>query len=713
MPTSLHWDNWIINVTAAGTTKSFAQYQDLIDKGEFDAVESLCMEQLEKFPSDVEYYLPAYRLFIKRKEADRAGALLQLHVDCLRSREDVASENALLQKLLLFWPDCSVARNGLIGHLKLMYGSSPHFDELYKKLNVATGEGLDTLKLFEAWLRFDEGRIVYMPSKGVGRVREVNLSIQVIRVIFNKEQMSFKIDEIQRLCVSLSQTHFLYKKVSDPQSLITMAESQPGELLNYLFTSVNRPLPLNELRDMLAGIVQDKAWNSWWSKAKKDPRLLIGSGTKPDISFNNSADATVLAIKSQFDKADPFEKLALLQQHGNKFKDLQIVMVKEIIDFANSQKDVQGSLSLEIYLEMEQIAKSSLSGFSFDYKEILLRPSIVEIISEIKDRISRKNALGYVKELRKDWAAVFEKQIRTEPDSQCIEFIYDSLRSEENADIRERIISQAIDDPTSMPRLYLWLCKEMPSRPELLSRANASFVLSLLRILDHKVFKGNGSALRKLFDLGEAADRAVVGISVQDASRVLESLSKDNGLEDYRKDRIREEIFHYHPGLQGKKTELIYVTSAKIEEKREELQKLVKVDIPHNSLEIQRTREYGDLRENFEYHAARAKQELLSSRAKSLHDELKITRTIESLPAENSKIAIGSRVFLRNETGGEIVITILGPWDSDPSKNILSYTSAAGTAMLGCKVGQTVEYNEKKYIVGNIEPWQSTSTAVQ
>ncbi len=53
-----------------------------------------------------------------------------------------------------------------------------------------------------------------------------------------------------------------------------------------------------------------------------------------------------------------------------------------------------------------------------------------------------------------------------------------------------------------------------------------------------------------------------------------------------------------------------------------------------------------------------------------------------------------------------INLSILGPWDSDPAKNILSYTSAAGSALLNASLGAEVIYGEKKYTVEKIDVWK-------
>ncbi len=710
MSESDNWENGIIRpVQAPVAPAPVPEYHTLIEKGDLDALEELFMERIESAPEDAGFFLSGYRFFTKRKERDRAAALLQLHTESLRDRQDAENEIALLSAVLAFWPDCALARDGLVRHLRETYQDSPHFNDLFAKLAIAESQGLDELRLFEAWLRYDEGRVVYMPSKGAGRVKEVNLTIGKLRVVFESgEQISFKIDEAQRLCQSLPRDHFLSVKLDTPAKLKALAESDTGALFSLLFLSVKKPLALAELRGMLHGIVPDENWTAWWTRARKDKRLTVGAGVKPDVRWSESSDEAAAVIMQQFEAAAGLEKCALLRRHAGRFSELSERMLAGIVSEANVALNNNPSLALELFLELEDFEGSAPSGACFAPADLLAREGSADIIAGVNDRLLRRRAIALAANLRQDWAAVYVRLLYNEADAQCLAFLYDSLREKGHTDECDRAVSQAVGDPAAMPRFYGWLCREMPSRPELLARADAAFILSLLRVLDSKAFKGQNAALRKLFDLGEAADRAVVGLDETDAARVLESLNKDNGLEDYRKDRVRQEIYHRYPHLHEKKVELIYVTEAKIEEKRQELKKLVSIDMPHNAREIQRTREYGDLRENFEYHAARARQEMLSSRAKTLHDELNRTRNIESLAKDTTKVSIGTRVFLRGtaEPVEELVFTVLGPWDSDPSQNILSYTSAAGAALLGVKQGTAVPFNDKTYTVDRIEIWK-------
>jgi transcription elongation GreA/GreB family factor len=118
-------------------------------------------------------------------------------------------------------------------------------------------------------------------------------------------------------------------------------------------------------------------------------------------------------------------------------------------------------------------------------------------------------------------------------------------------------------------------------------------------------------------------------------------------------------------------------------------------------------KEHGDLRENFEYHAARQKHEYLSARIATLADELSRTRPLDAARIDASQVRVGTRVRLRGESGAERDVTILGPWDSKPEESVYSYQSEFAQRILGSKPGERVSISEAEGAVEivSISPW--------
>jgi transcription elongation GreA/GreB family factor len=548
-----------------------------------------------------------------------------------------------------------------------------------------------------------------MPSKGVARVREANLKLGVVRIVLKSgEQVSLRIDEAQRLTQPLSADHFLSRTMSDAGELSRIGSKDPGELLRLLFASIKRETSLVELKDMLSPVIPDAQWNPWWASIRKDPRLIVGSGTKPIINWNDSVSDGNTALMAKFLEASAYDKLEMFKKHAKRSETLAAGMIQALMGEATNASESDPSLALEIIFSLPE-SDTDDGTMPSGVSDLLGRGDTPKTIAGVKDKSIRKKAMQCALRSREDWPSIYRALFATETDNTLFKLLYDTLRSKGHDALLDEDVERAISDPSESPRFFLWLCKEMQDRSELLKRANWDFLRSLMNTLDHPAFKGHYPALRKLFDPGEIVDRVIETLDASTARSLLDALSRDRELEDYRKEDVRRKLFTHFPELQENKKQGWFVTKEGIEKKRLEFEKLVKEEIPHNTREIQRTREFGDLRENFEYHAARRRQEMLSSRAKTLHDELVTTRAIDPETVDTSKISIGTRVRLAPKDGAAaaVTLTILGPWDSDPATNILSYTSAAGAALLNAPKGSAVTFNDAGYLVEDIAVWTS------
>jgi transcription elongation GreA/GreB family factor len=119
---------------------------------------------------------------------------------------------------------------------------------------------------------------------------------------------------------------------------------------------------------------------------------------------------------------------------------------------------------------------------------------------------------------------------------------------------------------------------------------------------------------------------------------------------------------------------------------------LVSKKIPENTREIGVARSYGDLRENFEFKAAKEMQTVLMRRKAELEQMLARARGSNFENADLTQVSVGTKVSLRDTVTGEIIeYKILGAWDGDPEQHIVSYQTAIGQALLGKKPGQLVE----------------------
>lgn len=138
------------------------------------------------------------------------------------------------------------------------------------------------------------------------------------------------------------------------------------------------------------------------------------------------------------------------------------------------------------------------------------------------------------------------------------------------------------------------------------------------------------------------------------------------------------------------------VTQAKLAELEKKLQKLLSAR-PQAVSEVSRLAELGDFSENVEYQLAKGRLRGLNNKILEIEHILKNAEVIT--PSKNkTTVQVGHTVTVKimdkpfNSTQGKLkTFQILGSAETDPNKNIISQNSPLGSALIGKKVGETIE----------------------
>jgi transcription elongation factor GreA len=106
---------------------------------------------------------------------------------------------------------------------------------------------------------------------------------------------------------------------------------------------------------------------------------------------------------------------------------------------------------------------------------------------------------------------------------------------------------------------------------------------------------------------------------------------------------------------------------------------------------IKTAREFGDLKENAEYHDAKNSQSLLETRILTLRDKLLRADIQESAPSPDV-VTLGTRVTMRDEASGrEDTFTLVPALEAAPSSGKLSFESPLARALVGARADDTVK----------------------
>ena len=181
---------------------------------------------------------------------------------------------------------------------------------------------------------------------------------------------------------------------------------------------------------------------------------------------------------------------------------------------------------------------------------------------------------------------------------------------------------------------------------------------------------------------------------IADIDPSYKSTARNKILEKYPdfKFRVSEEKLTQPKGM--------IVTSKKLAEKKAEIDDIKNVQLEKNKVELADAKAKGDLKENAEYQAAKEQKHQLELRLSKLQEELNRAVIFDPTTSTTAIVSFATEVTLHdNIENKDEVYTILGPWESDPDNNIISYMSPFGNAILDKKVGDNAKFviNEHSY----------------
>lgn len=104
---------------------------------------------------------------------------------------------------------------------------------------------------------------------------------------------------------------------------------------------------------------------------------------------------------------------------------------------------------------------------------------------------------------------------------------------------------------------------------------------------------------------------------------------------------------------------------------------------------IKTAREWGDLKENSEYHDAKNDQAHLETKIAKLRERISTAVVVEESTTTPGAVGFGSTVVVSDESGKERTWRIVSSHDASPSEGRLSADSPVARALLGHRAGES------------------------
>jgi transcription elongation factor GreA-like protein/transcription elongation GreA/GreB family factor len=694
------------------TSEQHQRLQRLLADKRWDQAENLWLELAETMPGQTEFLLLLTQDFAAAGRPDLCAALAALIAPSLKDAGKLHEWLYALKLQATAAPDDKALRAELLDAYRRIYGDDPRLKTILAVAGLeAPGAPLPAaIARADTLLTLDVGAFCFHKSWGYGRVRAFDANLQRIIVSFphNPEhamQLAYAAESLARV----SPEHIEVRKLTAPEELRRLAAEDPLALLRIVLLSFNRAATPAQIESVLAGpVVATGQWKKWWETARKllkrDPHFVLPSKKSEPVVLRTAPVSQQDELLEAFRDAPGLEqKLDVARQLlkiADEIEDPELLL-QEFQDgllAAMNQLPAQRRVErLETACLLEQLRarqRAPAETHTRMLQQLLEKLPDPGSALEQLSAPAMKRALAVLKQSNPERLV---RELNALP-ARALAELGELLEGQ------ARRIEQLIRNQTASADLLIWLCdaltaKRPPAWMESLPRS--AILLAALNAVDLA-----GKPAKRLRDMLLEEESLLTDLLVDADAETIRNLVRQiigsPAFEELDRRSLMARLVKEFPFVQDllvsrpTREQPLVVSHASYERRRKELDEIIQKKIPQNSRDIAQARSYGDLRENFEYKAAKDMQRLLMRRRAELEVLLGRAQPTDFSDARADAAGIGATVTVTDlATGRQQVHHILGAWDGDPERGILSYPAALSQSMLNKRVGDVVEFESE------------------
>ncbi|RPJ31832.1 MAG: hypothetical protein EHM17_01030 [Verrucomicrobiaceae bacterium] len=567
------------------------------------------------------------------------------------------------------------------------------------------------------------GNFCIHKSFGAGKVVDWDLPGKKVTIDFEKStgqamELQFAIQKTEWIPAD----DFRARKIEQLEELRSLTKSDPVQLVVHLLQSHGGSMTGDALEKELCGtVIPEATFKKWWDNTKKslrESRLAVvpQKRTEP-IVLRTGGQSPAQALVADFEAARDIKGMikaleAIAADIGAFDNDTAALkrLLTDIDEGAKKAARVQLGQALQLVAARDEVIGSSktleLDPTAVRLSDLLLSADPVKLAEEAGTLPSGRQRAVYEAFPDAFGGIWVEKIVR----------VFDRVGARGVTEIA-RILLERGELPALVNHLrsaiarralgsdaLIWVCRERKAASaEVFSADVGASILNLLEN-DHlsdgprktsRLQSLLGDDKKLLIDLVEIMD-------VNEARNFSRRLLDCPVFGDLEKKSLMARIIKARPetaelvsGNNQRREEALLVSWESLEKKKAELDELVRVRIPQNTKDISIARSYGDLRENFEYKSAKDLQRYLGHRKNELEKDIARARGTDFKGSDASMVNIGTIVTLTDASGADVEMTVLGAWDSEPDKKLVSYLSEVGKALVGHSPGETVQVRDE------------------
>ena len=596
------------------------------------------------------------------------------------------------------------------------------------KLSPAAGQALEKLQ---------PGTFVVHKSWGFGQVDAVNFLVSQMTIHFRtKKGHPMQLQYAAETLEALASDHILALIAADAAAVKARAKSDATGLMRTLLGSFGGKATQDQVTQALVPAVFSEAeFKKWWEATKKtlkrDGHFLVPAKKSAPLELRSAPVSHAAEYLAAFTNArqlkDQLTALDQILKNLAEFTEAAAQLAPVLVTAdsqARKSQRLNTAQALELLLTRDEIAEKASLTKADDALAVaqILRDEKRRLVTLIADLPAAKHKRVFAEipaAFGDDWPAV-ALDLATRGSTRLVTEAARLLEEKGQVEALLKGIDREIRDHAITSETLIWLCKERDGAYADL--VNPRLLSSIISALERDQFD-EGKRDRRLHDLllndKELLPDLIASATLEDMRNIMQKLMRTPVFEELNKRSLLGRIIRLFPEMQAlvsgesdAKQETLVVSWESLEKKKIAFDTLVNKTIPENVKEISVARSYGDLRENFEFKAAKEMQRVLGRRRSEMERDLSLARGTDFANPDTTRVSIGTIVTLRETTDGRLdIYTILGAWDGEPEKGFVSYQSALAQALLSHQPGEQVtvptEHGDRVAEIVKIEAWRS------
>ncbi|MFZ9931822.1 MAG: GreA/GreB family elongation factor [Chthoniobacterales bacterium] len=548
----------------------------------------------------------------------------------------------------------------------------------------------------------------------------------------------------------VSPSHVEARRMADTDAVRQEALAKPVEFVHSVVNDFGSRLTLEALGDYLGSVLPDSAFSSggkdafkrWWTsvrnKLKADGRFLLPSKKSEFVVLRERPASPHLDIVDAFEKArQPKEQAAaaeLLLKGLSKFDGApeELGRVLDLLEKAAAEHQRRNPAhSIHLLCVRDEILerrKAALPEGALTLASFLSHPPAhLALLLAPLPAARIRHALEAGASAGDSTADALLIDVLQEGDSKVVAEATRLLLEKGHLEPLRSSLNKSIAERNANPELLAWLLGKRPDNlVDLVTLETLEAAISVVERENIKDSKRATKLHKVLADDKKLIGEAVGRSDAEAAREFVRKIKRTPVFEEMDKRALLARAIKARPELQelleaaeeksassaAPAAKILTVSWASLEQRKKDYDDLVNVRIPANSRDIQVAREQGDLRENAGFKFAKEQQGVLMRHKAEMEHQLANCRGTNFENPDTSRVSLGTTVRLRDKTTGqEEQLHILGAWDGNSEKNIVSYLAAAATALIGKAPGEAVqmpsEQGEREVEVLSVEAFKN------